>query len=309
VSELLQGVVRRTVKLPGREVEIAIIDWCGDGPLALLHHANGFCAGMWALLAERLRPHFRVVAFDARGHGDSTVPPPGPAYRWMEFVDDLIGLAECLVEERGASVAYGIGNSFGGLVTAYAAARRPDLFERIAMLDPVIRPPAHMLEEMRARVPDVPPGDFEGRGNPLAEIARKRQQVWPSREVALEAWRDKEMFRYWDPRALPLYVAEAMRDRSDGQVELKCRAEVEASVFEAPGVLDIFSVAHQIVAPSLLLRAGRGHFPMVVYEELTARMPDTHVLELDIDHLMPMHNPPELGEVLLGFAGIAEDTA
>lgn len=304
MSELLRDVRRRRVKLPGREIEMAIIDWGGDGPLALLHHANGFCAGTWALLAERLRPHYRVVALDARGHGDSTAPPPGPAYHWMEFVDDLIALVDCLAEEAGGPVAYGIGNSFGGLVTAYAAARRPDLFDRIAMLDPVVRPPAHMIDPMRARMPGVPKGDFEGRGNPLAEIARKRRQVWPSRKVALEAWADKQMFRHWDAQGLPLYAAEAMRDRSDGQVELKCRGEVEASVFEASGVLDIFAVAHQIVAPSLLLRAGRGYFPMIVYEELVARMPDVRLLELDIDHLMPMHNPPELRDVLLDFAGI-----
>lgn len=301
MNPLLADVSRRRVELPGRDMEIALLDWGGDGALALLHHANGFCAGTWALLAEQLRPHFRVVALDARGHGDSTSPPPGPAYRWMEFVLDLIPLAERLTQEHGGPVAYGIGNSFGGLVTAYAAALRPDLFERLALLDPVIRPPEGMIDEMRAKMPGASSDDFRSRGNPLAAAARARQQVWPSRDVALQVWSGKEMFRNWDPRALRLYVDEGMRDRSDGQVELKCRGEVEASVFDATGVLDIFAVAHRIEAPTLLVRAGRGYFPMVVFEEVSARIPDAKLLELDIDHLMPMHDPPELGAALLDF--------
>ncbi len=305
MSSLFSNAKRRKLVLPGRDMEMALIDWGGDGPLALLHHATGFCAGMWALLAERLRPHYRVVAFDARGHGDSTAPPPGPAYEWMNFVDDLIPLAEQLADEQGAPIAYGIGNSFGGLVTAYAAALRPGLFERIAMLDPVIRPKEGKVEEIRAKMPvPIPKGDFDPGGNLIATAARRRQRLWPSRELALEKWADKEMFASWDPRGLRLYVDEGMRDREDGQVELKCDPHIEAGVFDGAGILDIFDVAEKIEAPTLLLRAGRGHFPMAVYEEVVARIPDAKLLELDADHLMPMHNPPELAEVLLEFGGV-----
>ncbi|MEE2675094.1 MAG: alpha/beta hydrolase [Myxococcota bacterium] len=307
MSSLFSNATRRKLALPGRDVEIALIDWGGDGPLALLHHANGFCAGMWALLAERLRPHYRVVALDARGHGDSTAPPPGEeAYEWMNFVEDLIPVAEHLADEQGAPIAYGIGNSFGGLVTAYAAGLRPDLFERLAMLDPVIRPPEGMIDEIREKMPlPVPREDFDSRGNPMAEAARRRQPVWPSRDLALEKWQGKAMFESWDPRALRLYVDEGMRDREDGQVELKCNPLIEACIFDASGILDIFEVAERIEAPTLILRAGRGYFPMAVYQEVVERAPDAKLLELDIDHLMPMHNPPELAEVLLDFGGVA----
>lgn len=305
-SRLFSNAERRKLALPGRDVEIALIDWGGDGPLALLHHANGFCAGMWALLAEKLRPHYRVVALDARGHGDSTAPPPGPAYEWTNFVDDLIPLAERLAGEQGAPIAYGIGNSFGGLVTAYAAGLRPDLFDRVAMLDPVIRPTVEKLAEIRAKMTiPPPPEDFDPRGNPMAIAARRRERVWPSRELALEKWEGKEMFASWDPRGLRLYVDEGMRDREDGQVELKCDPMIEASVFDGAGILDLFEVAEKIAAPTLLLRAGRGFFPMAVYEEVAACIPNAKLLEMDIDHLMPMHNPPELAEVLLEFGGVA----
>ncbi len=302
-AELLAGVKRRRIQLPERGVELALLDWGGDGPLALLHHANGFCAATWGLLAKGLRSHYRVVAMDARGHGDSSSPPPGDAYVWIEFVHDLVSLVERLVaEEGGEPVSFAMGNSFGGLVSAYAAALRPELFRRVAMLDPVILPPPWLLEELAARMPGAGPDAFTSRGNPLAAMARARKQIWPSREVAKNAWAGKEMFENWAPEALELYVQEGLADRSDGQVELKCRAEVEASVFDSAGILDLFQVADRIAAPTLLLRAGRGRFPISVFQALAARMRDAQVLELDADHLMPMHNPPELAEVLLEFA-------
>jgi pimeloyl-ACP methyl ester carboxylesterase len=296
-------VKRRRVELPGRGIETALIDWGGDGEIALLHHANGFCAGTWALLADRLRPRFRPIAFDARGHGDSTAPPPGDAYRWIEFVHDVVALAEILAGETGAPIGYAIGNSFGGLVSAYAAGLRPDLFARIAMLDPVIVPGESRMEEMRAEMPRLAGRALRPGQNPMAEIAKRRQKVWPSRDLALEKWAGKDAFEGWDPRALRLYVDEGMRDRPDGQVELKCDPQVEASVFDAAGVLDLLEVADRIVAPTLPVRAGRGNFPMLVFREVVARLPNARLLELDVGHLMPMHDPPELAQALLDFAG------
>jgi pimeloyl-ACP methyl ester carboxylesterase len=300
---LLSNVGRRRAKLPKRLMEIAFLDWGGSGPVALLHHANGFCAATWGLFAEHLRRDYRVIAFDARGHGESTAPPAGDAYAWIEFVHDLIALVEELADERsGEPIALGIGNSFGGLVTAYAAALRPELFLKVAMLDPVILPPAELLPEILARQPQADTRAFFSKGTPMAAAARRRRQIWPSREAARQAWAGKQMFERWAPEALDLYVQEGLRDRGDGQVELCCPAEVEASVYEANRTLDLFEVAERIEAPALLLRAADGRFPLVVYQALAARIPVATVVELDVDHLMPMHDPPELADTVLEFA-------
>ena len=299
----LRNVKRRRIRLPQREIEIAVIDWGGAGPLVLLHHANGFCAGTWGLFAEHLRRDYRVVALDARGHGDSNAPTSTDAYAWIEFVEDLIALAETLVgEQAGEPVALGVGNSFGGLVTGYAAALRPELFAKVAMLDPVIHASAALRDELVARTPGSDPHAFSPKGIPMAAAARRRRQAWPSREAARQAWAGKDAFERWAPDALALYVQEGLRERGEGQVELKCRVEVEAAVFEGSSSLDLFEVAHRIQAPTLLLRAARGRFPMIVYEAIAARIPIAKVVELDIDHLMPMHDPPELAETLLEFA-------
>jgi len=47
---MLSRVRRRKLALRDSAIEIALLDWGGEGPLALLHHANGFCAAAWAPL-------------------------------------------------------------------------------------------------------------------------------------------------------------------------------------------------------------------------------------------------------------------
>ena len=45
-----------------------------DGPPLLLLHPNGFCAGVFDPLAQRLRGDYRVLGIDVRGHGLSDAP-------------------------------------------------------------------------------------------------------------------------------------------------------------------------------------------------------------------------------------------
>ena len=289
---MLLGVERRRVKLPERGVEIALLDWGGDGPLAFLHHANGFCAAVWGCVAERLRHRYRVVAMDARGHGDSTRPPNPSDYVWEHFANDLVAVVERLVGELGRErVALAAGHSFGGTSTAVAAAKRPDLFERIALVDPVMPPPPELLAEFANHA-----------RRPLAELARSRRAVWPSREAVRESWsRDSHAFHGWDRRALELYIQEGFHDRDDGQVELKCAPEVEASVFDRNASMDPFQYAPAIEASTLILWAARESFPRGLYERLAATVAGARIEDLDAGHLLPMEVPDLVAEHLLRF--------
>ena len=61
------------------------------------------------------------------------------------------------------------------------------------MLDPVLVPPeiAHLPERL-ARV------------NAMAETARARRHVWPSRAAARDSWSGRGPFEHWTARALAL---------------------------------------------------------------------------------------------------------
>ena len=285
---MLEQVRRRKLQLPESGIEIALLDWGGDGPLALLHHATGYCAGVWGPVAEQLSHHYRVIAMDARGHGDSSKPEGADCYRWEHFGRDVVAVAEQLAaEHRDGRIALGLGHSFGGTSILLASAERPKLFGRNVLVDPIVPPPNSGLSQ---------------NASALAEGARKRRHLWPNRGTARAKWSEKEIFAAWDPRALDLYLAEGFSDRADGQVELKCPGVVEAAIFESAHSLDIWPLAKKVRVPTLILWASRGDFPRIVFENLAQQMDDAQIRDADTGHLIPMECPDCVVEVALDFA-------
>jgi len=274
-------------------IEIAVLDFGGVGPPALLHHATGFCAALWAPVAEAMRRRFRVFAMDARGHGDSSQPARAEGYAWSHFGSDARCVAQRIAHEHGP-LALGLGHSLGGTALMLAAIEQPGLFERLVLVDPIVMPSD---PEVRARL---------SRGNSLADAARRRREVWDSRSQARERWAGKQVFAEWDPRVLDLYVAEGLRDRADGCVELKCPAEVEATIFEASVGLDALELAQRLETPTCILWARRGNFPLEHFEELAARVQRGRVRELDTGHLAPMEAPDLVAAEALAFSAASE---
>jgi pimeloyl-ACP methyl ester carboxylesterase len=279
---LMQRPDARRIALPLRGVEFALWDWGGDGPLVLMHHANGFCAGTLGLVADGLVPRFRVVGMDARGHGDSSQPDGPDAYRWEAFAEDLLAVAEALAPQHGGRVAVGLGHSFGGTSVLGAAARRPNLFERLVLVDPVVPPPPASVVADPAR---------QERITRLIEGARKRRSLWPSRAEARAHFAERSLFQNWLPAALDLYIEYGFRERPDGQVELKCPGAVEAAIFGAAGSLDVAALARRVTTPTKILWATHGDFPRVVYERAFSPMPAARILDVDAGHLVPMEAP------------------
>ncbi|UCE84565.1 MAG: alpha/beta hydrolase [Deltaproteobacteria bacterium] len=279
---MLEGVARRRIARPEAGIEIALLDFGGDGPRALFHHANGFCAALFAPLALALRGVCRVIAMDARGHGDSSQPEDPDAYAWPHFVDDLIAVVDALAAEPGAGpLALGVGHSFGGTATLAAAARRPDLFGRIVLLDPVVhRPdPRETAAQHRERIAR------------LVERAQKRRRAWASRAEARAWWSARDFFADFDPRVLELYAQEGLRERPDGQVELKCAPEVEAAVFARGNTMNLFDEVDGARVPACIAWARHGNFARDVYASLAAKLPNARIEDVDAGHLFPLERP------------------
>ena len=287
---------RRRLRLPSG-IEIALLDWGGDGPLALLHHANGFCAGLWGLVAERLRPHFRLVAMDARGHGESSKPDPASAasYEWTRFGEDAGAVAHMLASELRAPSLFGIGHSFGGTALMMASAADPALFRRLVLVDPVLPSPAFFANVLAS------PGSRENRD--LAASARKRRQVFASRAEARDTWAGRAVFQRWDPRALDLYAEYGLVPHAGGGVELACPGEIEATIFDHARRFDAWELATRVGVPALILCAERGNFGRAMYDQIAARMRDARVVDVPTGHLVPMERPDLVAEHALAFCG------
>ncbi len=95
--------------------------------LTCLHGVTGF-GGHFAGLAERLGSAWDVVAPDLLGHGRSSHDPP-----WS-----IAAHVAAILESAGDRPGAWIGHSFGGRLAVEVAAARPDLVERLILLDPAV---------------------------------------------------------------------------------------------------------------------------------------------------------------------------
>ena len=189
-------------------------------PLIFFLHGNGFCGLTYLPMLKALVEDFDLLIMDLPGHGDSDV---GWSFKpWNAS-------AQCAIEvlrhfyPKDVPV-YGVGHSYGGVLTALMAAKQQDLFDKCLLLDPVIFPPV-MVNSMKVM-------DFLGLLNKtkLAKTAKNRNQHWESKEAAFNALHGKGGFKGWRDDALKAYVDYAIGDSKYG-VSLKCPAKIESKIY------------------------------------------------------------------------------
>src|SRR5690242_20573917 len=106
------------------EGAISYLEWeaAPDKQLLIFSHANGFNASTYSSLLSPLSGDFRIIAWDMRGHGLTTLPLNKNGLRgWQIFRDDLLRFVDGL--EFSPTVM--AGHSLGATSTALAAAARP----------------------------------------------------------------------------------------------------------------------------------------------------------------------------------------
>ena len=103
----------------------------GEGPLVVLLHGFPEFSYSWRHQLPALAEHFTVVAPDMRGYNESEKPAQVSAYRIPLLVEDVVQLIHSFGRER----AFVVGHDWGGMVAWSAALRRPDVVEKLAVLN------------------------------------------------------------------------------------------------------------------------------------------------------------------------------
>lgn len=226
------------IQFAGRDGNRLAAEQAGD-PAAIpviLMHGGGQTRHAWAGTALRLAAAgYRVVSYDARGHGDSEWSASGD-YSADALIADLRVIAQSL----GAPPVL-IGASMGGLTSMVALGEAGASFARaLVLVDIAARLEAdgvaRVLEFMRAHT-----GGFASLDEALDAVAaynphrpRPRDTKGLSKNLRL---RDGRWYWHWDPR----FLDHATRTQAGEALVQQERRE---------------SAARNITVPTLLVRGG-----------------------------------------------------
>lgn len=118
------------------------VDGAADAPALLLINSLGADLSMWDPQVPALAERFRVIRYDARGHGRSPVPPGRYA------LGDLGRDALDLLDRLGVARAHVCGLSLGGMTAMWLAAHAAPRVDRLVLFctSALLGPPSGWVE-------------------------------------------------------------------------------------------------------------------------------------------------------------------
>ena len=261
---------------------VFVHDLGGAGAPLVLVHAAGLHGMVFGPLARHLGARFHSVAPDLRGHGDTPVPH-GSEVDFYGMAADVLAA----VDDLGLERPYGFGHSTGGTALLLAELIRPGTFAALYCYEPILL----AADPPLGRDPD----------NWLAAQTRMRRATFPSREDALRHLQSRPILNTLDPEALQAYVDHGLKDAEGGGVELKCRPEDEATVYETATAHDAWGRLPEIACPVTVASGSESEVcPPPRALAFARRLAHGRLVELpDLGHLAPVERPREVAASVL----------
>lgn len=270
--------------LPAVHRAPVVHDLGGAGPTLVFAHATGFHGRVWEPLAHALADDFHCVAIDLSGHGDTPLPSPAEdGLDWAIFGDDVLATLDGLV---GEGPVFGVGHSKGGAALVLAEQARPGAFAALYLFEPIVFPPRE------PGTPAVDPAD-----HPLAIGARKRREVFASRDEAYENYASKPPLAALHPEALRAYVDHGFEDLPDGTVRLKCRGLNESATYAGSTSHDAFSHLDAVACPVTVACGDDGGMPALNAADVAEAIPGGRLEQVaDVGHFGPLEDPVQFAD-------------
>ncbi|WDZ94708.1 alpha/beta hydrolase [Herbaspirillum sp. WKF16] len=171
----------------------------GEGPPLLLHHGFTSSLEAWRFFGftAALRERYRVIMFDALGHGQSDKPHDSAAYSQQQRCRDALAVLDALDVERAHFFGYSLGGWVGYGLVRHAPQRLASLvlgaahpyedrsWDGFAGIDG--RDPERFIATFETLLDErIPPQvQMQIRANDLAALAAAAQQPRPSQEDLL----------------------------------------------------------------------------------------------------------------------------
>ena len=235
-------------------------------PVLVLSNSLGTDLDMWSPQMDALRPHFCIVRYDTRGHGQSSATP-GP-YTVEQLGRDVVALLDHVEADRAAFC----GLSLGGVTGQWLGAHAPGRLTRLVLANTA--PKIGTPEVWKQRIATV-----EAKGMSAISDALVGRWFTPA-------------FVERDPSTIARMKAMLERQPAPGYVAA-CAAVRDADLRE-----DIA----RIEVPTLIV-AGKHDAvtPPADAAFVASKIRNAKVVELDASHLSNIEAAPAFTAALLDF--------
>ncbi len=264
------------------ETRLSYWEYEGSGQPLIFCHGAGLCGRTWDPVITHLDGGYPVLAWDARGHGDSSTPEYPNAYGWQGFSKDLLAMLDQLGLKKDVLA---VGHSGGASTLAHAALLDPHRFAGMLWFDAIIADAA-----------------FFASAQELAQRTLRRRESLPSLAYARSHFGGKAPMNRWTAAALDAYLQYGFTVDDGGAIHLKCRPSIEAQVYGSGGYTPLLERLCEIRTPVLLV-TGSESYMTAFAEEQHRRLAHSELLVLpNTGHFIPQEQPLRCAELITAWA-------
>jgi 3-oxoadipate enol-lactonase len=241
----------------------------GEGPWITLAHSLACDVSMWDEQAALLSKNYRVLRYDARGHGKTTAPA-GP-YTLAQLADDVHGLFQHL----GITRTHWVGISMGGMIGQTYALEHPGVFASMVLADTTSRRPPNADAVWGERI-----------------VLAQTQGMGALVESTLARWFTAG-FRASHPDVVAPIAAGILATPVNGFCG--CCAAI--------ATIDTLDRLHEITCPVLVMVGEHDHgTPPEMARQIHANLPNSQfVLIKDAAHIANIEQPAVFNRSLMDF--------
>jgi pimeloyl-ACP methyl ester carboxylesterase len=279
----------RSFRVPGTHgLSLHALEWSSEGTALLFLHGFSNDAHVWNRVAPMAAPHYRTLAFDQRGHGDSDRDPEG-RYDHETMARDV----NAALESLGIARVVIVGHSMGGRVAMRFAGLFPEKLAGLVIVD------------------SAP--DLDARGTTRISLD-VQQQDWSFASVADYERVLQRQYPVTPPEILTELAAHWTRRRPDGRYELKLdplfmKARQGASAEDAKRASEqeskrLWAALEKLPCPALVIRGAASD---VMSAEVADEMVDDVIPNAKLEtiaragHSVMLDNPPAFEKALASF--------
>lgn len=254
-------------------------------PSAHFYGGNGFTVGAYAPLLTELAISFDLTALAMRGYWYDK-----PTSKCLTRAQDADMLIEFLEKTQDAPII-GIGHSQGATATAIAAAKRPDLFSQLYLIEPVT------FTKTQTRLYNLTPRALKLLREPFKSTLTK-QATWASIAEFYDYLRAQRAYHRISDEHLHLFAKNSLEKQADGSYSLLFSPEQELANYFGTPYIDV--ALKQLRCPYTIITGKPTLFISDKVRKNWAKfIPNENMISLpEYGHLLPIEAPELCAQVI-----------